>query len=226
MQRQISLLGFLIGLYTNTGMALEGNGKERKPQISASICSCPAHLTAPLHCRKGVVHLPSLQKSPCVSSQSSSIALLPGSSTEEPLLGSIALLIRPRPSFLIGEGNYLCLSWVGKASFVLLLHISSPPPPMGFVLCQDHYVDRSWLPAGSGAPRHPCLLHRTIMQGKMLPEPASRDAVTKRTFWKQGRRGRILLGWWMDLTLWAPSQTTPHSLKVSGPKWGQICHHR
>lgn len=75
------LLGFCIGLYISTWMAVKGEGKERKPKTSGSICFCPAHLIPPLCRRKGTVHLPSLWKSPHLSSQSSCIPLPPGIST-------------------------------------------------------------------------------------------------------------------------------------------------
>lgn len=115
------------------------------------------------------------------------------------VLENIALIIRSRLSFLTEEGNYLHLSWAGKASFLLLLHISSPPPPTSFVLCQNPCVGKSWLVAGTGASQHP---------------------------WKCIRRERTLVGWWLDFNPWAPSLTTPHSMKPLGFKWGQICHHR
>lgn len=60
----------------------EWGGKRRKPKISLSICFCPAHLTHLPHtlcCRKATVHIPSLWKSPSLSSQSFSVPA--GSST-------------------------------------------------------------------------------------------------------------------------------------------------
>lgn len=105
----------------------------------------------------------------------------------------------------------------------ILLHISSPPPPVGFALCQDHCVDRSWLLAGAEAQhRTP---HRTLRSGKNLLETASRAAVTKGTVCQWGRRGRALLRWWLDFTPQAPSQTTPQSLKALVLKLSQMCHH-
>lgn len=179
----------------------EWGGKGRKLKISVFICFCPAQLTHPhTHSAAGkqlCTHHP-LESPVCPPSPSQRLQA-GAQAAEGLLLGNIALIIRSRPSFLAGEGNYLHLSWAGKASFLLLMRISSPLPPRSFVLCQNPCMGKSWLVAGTGAPQHP---------------------------WKWVRRGRTLLGWWLDFTPQAPSLTTPHSVEVLGLKWGQICHHR
>lgn len=182
-----------------TGVAESGNGVGRgespKPKISVFICFCPAHLTHPTYtlcCRKATGHIAALWKSPSVSSSPCQCLQAATQAAEGLLLGNVALLMRSMPSFLAGERNYLHLSWAGKASFLLLLPISSPPPPMSFVLCQNPCVGKSWLVDRTGAPQHP---------------------------WKWVRRGRTLLGWWLDFTFQAPSLTTPHAMKPLGLKW-------
>lgn len=180
----------------------EWGGRWRKPKITVFTCFCPAHLTHPTHtvcCRKQLCTYHPFGKVPVCPPSPSQCLQAAAQAAEGLLLGNIALIIRSRASFLAGEGNYLHLSWAGKASFLLLLHISSPLPPMSFVLCQNPCMGKSWLMAGTGAPQHPR---------------------------KWVRRGRTLLGWWLDFTPRAPSLTTPHSVKPLGHKWGQICHHR